>query len=231
MAQALPSFARLWDAAPHSTFRMAAAKIPREPHRYSGRTAMLANINVNEPKPPDDPDSSLSFSMEGNPNQPPGSLIPFFWAPEWNSIQATNKFQSEIAGPLKGGDPGVRLVEPGSGSSSPYFTGVPEAFVPRAGSWLAVPLYHIFGSEELSAWGPAVRELVPKPYVALNAEEARSLGIAEGQSVRVVVEEEPFDLPLRIADGLPKGLVGLPAGLPEFREPSMPTWVSISRAP
>ena len=46
---------------------MAGAKIPREPHRYSGRTAMLANISVHEPKPPDDPDSPLSFSMEGTP--------------------------------------------------------------------------------------------------------------------------------------------------------------------
>src|SRR5438105_7935523 len=116
---------------------------------------MLSNINVDEPKPPEDPDSPLSFSMEGNPNQPPGSLTPFFWAPEWNSIQATNKFQSEIAGHLKGGDSGVRLIEPAPGSSPAYFTALPEAFVPQADRWLAVPLYHIFGSEELSVLGSA----------------------------------------------------------------------------
>ena len=55
----------LSDAAPSSKFRMAGAKIPREPHRYSGRTSITANISVVEPKPPDDPDSALSFSMEG----------------------------------------------------------------------------------------------------------------------------------------------------------------------
>ena len=42
-------------------------KIAREPNRYSGRTAMLANISVHEPKPPDDPDSALAFSMESGP--------------------------------------------------------------------------------------------------------------------------------------------------------------------
>ena len=62
---------------------------------------MLANISVHEPKPPDDPDSPLSFSMEGNPDQPPSALLPFFWTPGWNSIQAVNKFQAEIGGPLR----------------------------------------------------------------------------------------------------------------------------------
>jgi NADH-quinone oxidoreductase subunit G len=69
---------------------MAGARIPREPHRSSGRTAMLANITVHEPKPPDDPDSPLVFSMEGNPDQPPAALQPFFWTPRWNSIQSVN---------------------------------------------------------------------------------------------------------------------------------------------
>src|SRR5205814_5737295 len=144
---------------PRSDFRIAGSKIPREPHRYSGRTAMLADVTVHEPKPPDDPDSPLSFSMEGTPKQPPPPLIPFFWSPQWNSIQAVNKFQSEIAGPLKGGDPGVRLIDPAAGSSPPYFTAVPGAPDARSGLWLAVPLYHIFVSDELSARSPALREL------------------------------------------------------------------------
>ena len=84
----LPALARVADAAPPASFRMAGGKVPREPHRYSGRTAMLANIHVSEPKPPDDPDSPLAFSMEGNPDQPPSALIPFAWSPGWNSYQA-----------------------------------------------------------------------------------------------------------------------------------------------
>ena len=38
-----------------------------------------------------------------------------------------------------------------------------------------LPLYHIFGSEELSLSAPGVAELAPKPYVALNAEDAKRL--------------------------------------------------------
>jgi len=229
MAQEIPALKRAPEAAPESQFRMAGAKIPREPHRYSGRTAMVANVSVQEPKPPDDPDSPLSFSMEGNPNEPPGALIPFFWAPQWNSIQSVNKFQSEIGGPLKGGDPGVRLIEPAAGSSPPYFTAVPGVRPAPSGLWLAVPLYHIFGSDELSARSPAVRELAPKPYAALNAQEARSLGAEAGQLIRITADSTTFELPLQIAGGLPDGILGLPSGLPDFNAPSMPVPVSISR--
>ena len=102
LAAALPVFAAVPEIAPPAGFRIAGEKIPREPHRYSGRTAMLANITVHEPKPPDDPDLPLAFSMEGNPGQPPPALITLFWSPGWNSIQAVNKFQSEIGGPLRG---------------------------------------------------------------------------------------------------------------------------------
>ncbi|HUY14615.1 MAG TPA: NADH-quinone oxidoreductase subunit NuoG [Terriglobia bacterium] len=230
MAQSLPAFKRVPEAAPESGFRISGAKVPREPHRYSGRTAMLANISVSEPKPPEDQDSPLSFTMEGNPNEPPSALIPFFWAPGWNSIQSTNKFQSEIAGPLKGGNPGVRLIEPAAGSAPSYFTAAPEGFHAKHGEWLTVPLYHIFGSEELSNWAPAVRELAPGPYAALSPEEAAALGVIEGQIIQIAANGSQFQLPLKVAKELPKGVVGLPVGLPDFRGPLMPAWVSISRA-
>ena len=44
LSRAFPELAGVAQAAPPATFRMADARIPREPHRYSGRTAMLANI-------------------------------------------------------------------------------------------------------------------------------------------------------------------------------------------
>src|SRR6185437_9382754 len=153
MAEKLPSLARGRDAAPGSAFRIAGEKIAREPQRYSGRTAMHANITVYEPKPPADPDSPLAFSMEGASKQPPSPLIPFFWNPGWNSIQAVNKYQEEIAGPLRGGNPGVRLIEPKPQEVVSFFTTpIPEAFQIRAGEWLFIPLFHIFGSEERTRW-------------------------------------------------------------------------------
>ncbi|MEO8592345.1 MAG: NADH-quinone oxidoreductase subunit NuoG [Candidatus Solibacter sp.] len=222
LAVSLPQLAAVTRAAPAADFRMAGAKIPREPHRYSGRTSMLANISVHEPKPPDDPDSALSFSMEGNPEQPPSALLPFFWSPGWNSIQAINKFQEEIGGPLRSGDPGVRILEPNT-SGSVFFDQSPPAFEPRKDEWLVLPLYHIFGSEELSRSAQAVAELSPEPYVALNPEEAARLGKE--------VELFGHRLPVRIAADLPPGQVGVPAGVPPFAGLDLPTWSRISRVP
>src|SRR5262249_36493853 len=95
---AIPELAPIAKAAPAASYRIHGAKIPRSSDRESGRTAMWANIDVSEPKPPEDIDSPLSYSMEGTPDQPPAPLIPFFWKPGWNSIQATQMYQKEVAG-------------------------------------------------------------------------------------------------------------------------------------
>src|SRR5262249_51446711 len=100
---ALPLFQPFWQKTPKADLRPVGQKIPREPHRYSGRTAVTAELDVHEPKPPEDPDSPLAHSMEGYPCQPPSPLIPFFWAPGWNSVQSANKYQQEVGGPLRGG--------------------------------------------------------------------------------------------------------------------------------
>ena len=49
----------------------------------------------------------------------PPPLIPRFWAPGWNSVQALTRFQEEVNGPLRGGDPGRRLIEPSERGTSP----------------------------------------------------------------------------------------------------------------
>ncbi|MEW5744075.1 MAG: NADH-quinone oxidoreductase subunit NuoG [Nitrospirota bacterium] len=112
LTEALPLFGPVRDIAPPAGFRIAGMRIPRQSHRNSGRTAIVANETVFEPRPPGDPDSPLAFTMEGFPGMPPPALIPRFWAPGWNSPQAVIKFQSEVDGPLRGGDPGRRLIEP-----------------------------------------------------------------------------------------------------------------------
>jgi NADH-quinone oxidoreductase subunit G len=200
---------------------MAGEKVPREPHRYSGRTAMLANISVHEPKPPDDRDSPLSFSMEGTPNQPPPALIPFFWSPGWNSIQAVNKFQAEIAGLLRGGPSGVRLIEPHPAETA-FYHDIPEPFRPRSGEWLVIALHHIFSSEELARHAPAVFELSTSSYVALNSEDAAAIG-SEAQLLG-------NRLPVRIAPHLPRGIAGLLVGVPPFEGLELPAWHRIARA-
>ena len=97
--------------------------------------------------------------MEGTPEQPPAALIPFFWSPGWNSIQAVNTYQKEVGGPLRGGDAGVRILEPAPANGQTYFSAIPAAFEPREGEWLLVPIHHIFGSDELSLAAPGIAEL------------------------------------------------------------------------
>jgi NADH-quinone oxidoreductase subunit G len=214
-----PSLTPVIYAAPPSGFRIADSKIPREPHRYSGRTAVLASITVQEPKPPEDPDSPLSFSMEGTPKQAPPALIPFFWAGGWNSIQAVNKFQSEIGGPLRNDGAGVRLIEARSAKAD-FYRDIPERFESRAGQWLVVPLHHIFSSEELSRFAPAVAELSMRAYVALNPED----GTAIGPEAELLGNR----LPVRIMPQLPKGVAGILAGVPPFEGIKLPAWHRIA---
>jgi NADH-quinone oxidoreductase subunit G len=185
---------------------------------------MHANIDVHEPKPPDDLDTPLSFSMEGTPVQPPSALIPFFWSPGWNSIQATNFYQSEIAGPLRGGDPGVRLIEPAPDATGKYFDRIPNVFARQSHKWLLVPLYHIFGSEELSFVSAGVAELAPKPYVALGAKDAAALGLRPGEAVQIQLDGAAYRLPIVINEELPAGVAGLPVGVPPLTGVQLPAY-------
>jgi NADH-quinone oxidoreductase subunit G len=215
LTEELPVFEPVVGIAPPAGFRIDGQRVPREPHRYSGRTAMHANISVHEPQPPVDPDSPLAYSMEGFGGIPPAPLVTHFWSPGWNSIQALNKFQEEIAGPLRGGDPGKRLIEPRSARRP--FENALQPFARRERLWLFVPIHHIFGSEELSALAPAIAELAPKPYVALHPEEA------PGEEVTVNIDQVTLRLPVRHMD-VPRGVAGLyhPGGF------GLPAWGRIT---
>ncbi len=228
LAADTPVLAAAAGAAPPSQFRLAGAKVPRESHRASGRTAKTANISVVEPRPPEDPDSALSYTMEGAPVQPPGAIQPFFWAPGWNSIQSVNKFQTEIAAALRTGDPGVRLIEPaGEGA---YSSDIPGAFRRREGEWLVIPIQHIFGSEELSRHAPAIAELSFEPYIGLNEVDAAGLGLdGHGGDLEIELSGARRRLPVKILDGLPSGIAGIPAGLSVAHGEDLPAWSRIER--
>ncbi|OJS23200.1 NADH-quinone oxidoreductase subunit G [Escherichia coli] len=209
----IPELAGIKDAAPDATFRIRGQKLAREPHRYSGRTAMRANISVHEPRQPQDIDTMFTFSMEGN-NQPTAhrSQVPFAWAPGWNSPQAWNKFQDEVGGKLRFGDPGVRLFET-SENGLDYFTSVPARFQPQDGKWRIAPYYHLFGSDELSQRAPVLQSRMPQPYIKLNPADAAKLGVNAGTHVSFSYDGNTVTLPVEIAEGLTAGQVGLPMGM------------------
>jgi NADH-quinone oxidoreductase subunit G len=218
-----PLFAPVQEIAPLSDFRILGEKVPRQPHRYSGRTSMRANINVSEPKPPEDPDSALAFSMEGYKGQPPSALIPRYWSPGWNSVQSLNKFQEEVGGLLKGGSPGRRLIGATDKTRPAYFQEIPAAFVPHSDEYLTVPLYHIFGTDLLSRMAPAILERSSAPYLALGSKLAQELGVEESQKVRIDLDAYSLELPVRLLDSLPAGTIGLPVGLAAIPA-ALPAW-------
>lgn len=216
---------------PTPDFRIAGQKIPREPHRFSGRTAMHAHLHVSEEKPPEDPDSPLTYTMEGYQGQPPSSMIPFFWSPGWNSVQAINKYQEEIGGSLRGDDPGLRLIEPQEGVHAKYFTDLPEIFIPLQDHLWLVALHHIFGSEELSARSQAVATRVPQHYVMINETDAADLNLSRGTSLSFEVNRQMYELPVEISRSIPKGMAGLPYGLPGLPFIDLPAWAILKPAP
>ena len=214
VVEKLPQLAGIKDAAPDASFRIRGQKLAREPHRYSGRTAMRANISVHEPRQPQDKDTMFAFSMEGN-NQPsaPRSQIPFAWAPGWNSPQAWNKFQAEVGGHLRHGDPGVRLIE-ASETGLDFFTTVPASFQAQEGHWRIAPYYHLFGSDEMSQRSPVFQQRMPQPYIKLNPADAAKLGVNAGANIAFSYDGQTISLPLIISERLSAGQVGLPMGMP-----------------
>lgn len=210
---ALPQLAGIKDAAPDATFRIRGQKLAREPHRYSGRTAMRANISVHEPRQPQDKDTMFAFSMEGN-NQPsaPRSQIPFAWAPGWNSrrhgTSSRMKWAGNCATAIRAS---VCLKRPPAGwntsrrcrPASRRKTG--NGVSRRTTTCLAAMSCH--SARRCSRAGCLSR-------TSLNPADAAKLGVNAGAMLSFSVEGQTLRLPLVISEGLTAGQVGLPMGMP-----------------
>ena len=203
------------NAAPERDFRSLGMKIPRQTHRASGRTAISANISVHEPQQPKDKESPLTFSMEGLKNcSQPAALLPYVWAPGWNSNQSLHKFQSEVGGHLKGGTAGARLLVPSTHSQKATSIKAPSPFQILDGQLLLVPMPQIFGSDELSAESPAITELVKPNVIEINSTDAENLEFLDGDHVdiRGIEGNQLATLGVRINDSLASGCVGYYVG-------------------
>lgn len=223
----LPQFEGITQSAPPHDFKIHEQPIPRQPHRYSGRTAMLAHINVSEPRPLHDDDSPLTFTMEGYKGIPPGPITPFFWAPGWNSVQSLTKYQNEVGGSLRDNNPGVPLFKEKIGSAPSFFKDRPEAFMARRQKLLLLPQYHIFGSGELSVYSKSVEELSPQPYIALSKYDMDQLQVTESSLVEIDVDEKKYSLPVKMKKELCTGIALVSAGLHGMQALNWGSWVRV----
>jgi NADH-quinone oxidoreductase subunit G len=213
VANSVPALDGILEVAPDAGYRVHGLKIAREPRRYSGRTAVRAGISVHEPKQPSDVDSALTFSMEGYVGpQESSSLIPFAWAPGWNSPQSWNKFQDEVGGHLKAGDPGVRLFDRLPKRPARSFV-APVAIVESDSIYRLVPVHHIFASGEMTQRTPVMQSRIPEAAFSVSRDDAQRLNVQQGQRLSVKVGDTSVNLPVNVVDYLPYGYVGYPVGL------------------
>jgi NADH-quinone oxidoreductase subunit G len=228
LCRELPMFRAIEDKLPTSSLRVAGRKIPRQPERYSGRTAVVANVTMHEPPPPVDPDSPFAFTMEGSHSSVPPSLQPQFWAPGWNSNQALNKFQEEVGGPLRDEMLGPRLIEPVKGGTSPVVAAIPPAFQPRPAEWLALPRYEIFGSEELSASAAALSTRIPPMSVVMHPDDAARMKWTAGDCLQLSLQAQRIRLPLMVDEAVPLGTVTV-SRLRECLSLRLPGWCRLEK--
>jgi NADH-quinone oxidoreductase subunit G len=252
----LPQFRGVAAAAPRADWRLAGSEVARQPRRFSGRTAMDADVSVFEPAPDTDTDSALAYSLEGvGPAQAPAGLLPRTWSPGWNSASGLHKLQEEVNGPLRNGPVGARLLDRGlaGGASAAGITAgagagiaggsagggaiaagqpapaAPGAHQARPDEFLLLPLHHIYGSDDRSMYTPGVAGRAPAPYIALGSADAGRLGLADGDWLELWQPWMDVRAPFRLLPSLPEGVAGVPAGLPDMPFLSLPGRGRITR--
>lgn len=193
-------------------------KIARAPNRYSGRTAMFANISIHEMPPLKNKDSIFTYSMEGN-NKLKNQYIPFVWSPGWNSIQSLNKYQKKIGEDLLYKETGINILKNKTikyQKSISWFKNIPSKFNKKKG-WHVAPYYHLFGSEEITHFSPTINNMIPKSYIVINNIDAKKLNINKYYNfIELNYLGEIFNLPIRISKKLKNNHIGLPIGLPDI---------------
>ncbi len=228
-AGAVPAFARVIEAAPPAGLRLIGQKVPRQPERFSGRTAMQAHLTVHEPPPPEDPDTPMQFSMEGYRGKTiPSPLRSQMWEPGWHSNQALNKSQDEVGGPLRDEWPGVRLIEAAASAGDSWFDEMPAPFEPDPLRWLLLPASHIFGSDELSRRSPAIEERIPGPFLVLLPDDAAKLGLEANSRVELSVEDTVRRVEIEVDPATPAGSAALFTSSTD--SVAWPLWIDLRRA-
>ena len=212
-AKSQPEFAELVNAAPDHSYRDHGLKIPRQTHRYSGRTAINAGVNVHEPQQPKDDESPLAFSMEGLNRDQPAALTPYVWSPGWNSNQSLQKFQAEVDGPLKGGTPGAKLLVSSARKATQKARQKTVEMQPH--HWQLVPVHQVHGSDELSAYTDEIAELAGIGFVSLGAVVAEKLGVVAGDGVVVTCGDTEVSLEVRVLQRVAKNCIGFGVGYAE----------------
>jgi len=212
---------------------MGGMKIPRQTHRYSGRTAMHADVAVHEAKQPVDSESIMAFSMEGVSPLKDSTILASSWAPKWNSNQSISKFQDEVNGELKQGNTGIHLIAR-TASDNGYFQCASNIAELEADNLRLIPAFQIFGSDELSARADAIQQRMTKAYISLSPEDAAARGISQGDQVALVgnagnEQQQSFEVIVCIRNKIKSGTAVLYTGPDGFCQAELGDQVRVTK--
>lgn len=223
-AALLPNGYKLQKLTPGADWSFNGAKAPRQHHRYSGRTAMRAHLNVHEPKQEQDEDGLMTYSMEGVPPTKDATIFNSPWAPGWNSNQSVFKFQKHTGAELSQGGHGELLFDAFTGEKTWYPAAVSKV---AAQGFAMFPLYHLFGSEELTARSEAIQARATAAYVALNPADVAKLGLGASDGVQV---QNNGAVPYLVRNSVQPGTVGISVGLSGLNFQDMTAGVALNKA-
>ncbi|AQS88663.1 NADH-quinone oxidoreductase subunit G [Neoasaia chiangmaiensis NBRC 101099] len=220
-AAEVPALSRIGEAAPGAGYKLEGTPLRSQTDRVSGRTAIRANISVRDLPPPQSPDTPLHSDMEGSySTEMPGSLVPFYRVPGWNSEQSLNKFQQEIGGKMRGGDSGVRLLDDATDVRVSYGGTAPDRFAARTDVVLLLPEYRAFGTEETSMLSDPIKERAAAPSIRIGGD------VAVGSTVSVQIGDETYEVAAQHDPSLPAGVALCPPHM-VARAFTAPRWVAM----
>lgn len=205
----IPSLAEHWC----SETNKATLPLAMQPPRFSGRTAMLANQTVHEPKPFGESNAPYKQSMEGQlSGQSETQPIAFSWSPGWNSNQSNHKFKDEYRSHELSAQSALLTVEPVTQGC--WFKWQPDWSRKTDATFKVLASYKVFGSDSLSLHSLPVQELMPSGQLSVNSKVAAKLGLDSGQWVQC--DSHNIPLQVTIEDTTPDAtlLVYSPANLP-----------------
>ncbi len=216
LADSYPTLAPLAELGPDWDQTIEGQKTARQPHRYSGRTALEAEIQVAEEKPLPDADAPLSFSMEGIHFASQSPLQVNNWAPGWNSNQAIHRYQPRPGMERLGKSSGQPLAR----SPEAIETGLAERTAPLSeknaikenGRLRVLPIYRMFGSGELSNRAAAIASVIGEPFAIISPETLNALGIQPGSTIEIQHGSDQWQLQVQVSRQLAQGYIGICAG-------------------
>ena len=92
------------------------------------------------------------------------------------------------------------------------------------------PLYHVFGSDELSMLTPGVSERAPAASLAMSAADMADAHMSDGDAVVLSIGGRSYGLTVKAGPGLPSGVAAVPCGVPGAPVLAVPAFGQVEKA-